>query len=292
LLGDLYLPGPPGNGPWPGVLLLGGSEGGRPDPAYAAALAGHGYAVLGLAYFDEPGLPSTLTRVPVEYGLEAARWLADHVDTGGPQIAVVGTSKGAEYALLLASSAPERFAAVVSHVGSDVVWPALAFDPAAGPQSSWSRGGAGVPFIGWAPAAGGGAPPAPDGPVRVAAAYAGAFAGASPEQRAAARIPVERIAAPVLLTSGGDDGIWPSGPQAQRLMEVMSAAGNPHGSRHLHFPGAGHFVGGVPDLPTTGTVIAAGPIRIESGGEPAAIAEAVRRTWTATLELLEEALRR
>ena len=30
---------------------------------------------------------------------------------------------------------------------------------------------------------------------------------ATPEQLAAARIPVERIAGPVLLTSGGDDGI-------------------------------------------------------------------------------------
>ncbi|HYH29967.1 MAG TPA: acyl-CoA thioesterase/bile acid-CoA:amino acid N-acyltransferase family protein [Pseudonocardia sp.] len=286
LVGDLHLP--PGPGPWPGVLLLGGSEGGRPDPAYAALLASQGYAVLGLAYFGEPGLPETLTRIPVGYGLAGARWLAERPEVSDPRIGLVGTSKGAEYALLLASTEPERFGAVVAHAPSDVVWPALGYDPGTGPVSSWTRGGADVPFLAWTPSGQAGAPPpAPGQPVRVAAFYAGAAAGAAPEQRAAARIPVERIAAPVLLTSGGDDGIWPSTAQARRVLDAIEAAGNPHGSRHLDVPGAGHFVGGAPDLPTTRTATPSGPITIEAGGDPAATAAAVRRTFAATLELLQ-----
>lgn len=289
VVGDLYLPAGPG--PWPGVVVLGGSEGGRPDPAYAALLASHGYAVLGLAYFGEPGLPRTLTRILVEYGSAAAKWLAERPEVAGERLGLVGTSKGAEYALLLASSEPDRYGAVVAHVPSDVVWPALGSVATTGPTSSWSRGGVGVPYLGWA--TGGpsqnlaGTQAAPGVPVRVAHAYADAYESATRREITAARIPVEQIAAPVLLTSGGDDGIWPSAAQAQRVLAAITAAGNTHGPRHLDFPAAGHFVGGVPDLPTTRTAIPSGPITIEGGGDPAATAAAVRRTFPATLELLQ-----
>jgi hypothetical protein len=50
-------------------------------------------------------------------------------------------------------------------------------------------------------------------------------------------------------------------------------------------------VGGVPNLPTTSTATATGPIAIEAGGDPAANAAAVRESWAATLGLLERALR-
>jgi dienelactone hydrolase len=285
LQGDLYLP--PGDGVWPGVLLLGGAEGGRPDPAYAALLAAQGYVVLGLAYFGLPGLPSTLSRIPVEYGLAGARWLAERPEVSGDRIGLVGTSKGAEYALVLASTEPTRFAAVVAHVPSDVVWPAPGSTGGTA-VSSWTRGGADVPFLRWAST---GAPAATRG-WPTAEAYASAAAAASRWRLATARIPVEQITAPVLLTSGGADGIWPSTAQAQRVLAAITEAGNPHKAQHLDFPGAGHVVGGVPDLPTTRTAVPAGPGALEAGGDPAATAAAVRSTFPATVELLREALPR
>jgi dienelactone hydrolase len=283
LVGDLYLP--PGAGEWPGVLLLGGAEGGRPDPAYAALLAAQGYVVLALAYFGVPGLPKTLTRIPIEYGLAGARWLADRPEVAGDQIGLVGMSKGAEYALLLASTEPSRFAAVVAHVPSDLVWPA-AGDPAGVPVSSWTRDGKDLPFLRWASTRGA------SSAIPAAEAYKRAVAVATRRQLAAARIPVELISAPILLTSGGSDGTWPSTAQAQRTLAALTKAGNPHRSQHLDFPGAGHFVGGVPDLPTTRTRILAGPITIEAGGDPAATAAAVRSTFSATVELLRKAMPR
>ena len=54
---------PPG-GPAPGVLLLGGSEGGR-HANDAALLASHGFAVLALAYFGEPGVSREIGRAHV-----------------------------------------------------------------------------------------------------------------------------------------------------------------------------------------------------------------------------------
>jgi dienelactone hydrolase len=288
LVGDLYLP--PGKGVWPGVLLLGGAEGGRPDPAYAALLASEGYVVLALAYFGAPGLPRTLNRIPLEYGLTAARWLAERPEVSGDRIGLIGTAKGAEYGLVLASTEPSRFAAVVAHGPSDVVWPGVG-GPAGTQESSWTRGGADVPFLRTAPARGASSA-APNQAIRSAEAYERAVAAASHWRLAVARIPVEQITAPVLFTSGHADGTWPSTAQAQRALETISKAGNPHGSALLDFPGAGHLVGGVPDLPTTRTAIPYGPVTVEAGGDPAATAGAVRNTFAATVELLRKAMPR
>jgi hypothetical protein len=288
LVGDLYLP--PGAGVWPGVLLLGGAEGGRPDPAYAALLASQGYVVFGLAYFGVPGLPKTLTRIPLEYGLGAARWLAERPEVAGDRVGVVGTAKGAEYALMLASTEPSRFAAVVAHVPSDVVWPGVG--ASAGTQvSSWTRGGADVPFL-RSLASRGASSVAPNQAIRSADAYAQAVTTASRWRLAVARIPVEQIAAPVLLTSGDADGMWPSTAQAQRALESITEAGNHYGSALLDFHGAGHLVGGVPDLPTTRTAIPSGPVTVDAGGDPATTAAAVRNTFSATVELLRKAMPR
>jgi dienelactone hydrolase len=283
LVGDLYLP--PGVGEWPGVLLLGGAEGGRPDPAYAALLAAQGYVVFALAYFGVPGLPKTLTRIPIEYGLAGAWWLADRPEVAGDRIGVVGMSKGAEYALLLASTEPSRFAVVVAHAPSDLVWPAPGGPPGT-PVSSWTRDGKDLPFLRWASTRGA------SSAIPAAEAYKRAVTVATRRQLAAARIPVERITAPILLTSGGSDGIWPSTAQAERTLAALIKAGNPHGSTHLDFPGAGHFIGSVPDLPTTRAGILSGPIMIEAGGDPAATAAAVRGSFSATVELLRQAMPR
>jgi hypothetical protein len=133
---------------------------------------------------------------------------------------------------------------------------------------------------------------APNQTIRSAAAYEHAVATASRWRLGAARIPVEQIAAPVLFTSGDADGTWPSTAQAQRALESITKAGNPHGSALLTFPGAGHLVGGVPDLPTTRTAISYGSVAVEAGGDPATTAAAVRSTFSATVELLRKAMPR
>jgi hypothetical protein len=64
LVGALFLP--PGEGPHPGVIVLGGSSGGMREPL-AALLASHGCAALALAYFGVEGLPPQLADIPLEY---------------------------------------------------------------------------------------------------------------------------------------------------------------------------------------------------------------------------------
>src|SRR4029453_15093087 len=51
----------------PRVLVFSGSAGGLTTSFAAALLAAHGYPSLALAYFKTPGLPQTLSSIPLEY---------------------------------------------------------------------------------------------------------------------------------------------------------------------------------------------------------------------------------
>src|SRR5947209_2937261 len=88
--------------PQPGVIVLGGSEGGLAD-RHAALLASKGFTTLSVAYFGVDGLPAHLHRVPIEGVRAAAAWLRERPQVAGDKVGVVGASKGGELSLLLAS---------------------------------------------------------------------------------------------------------------------------------------------------------------------------------------------
>jgi hypothetical protein len=89
------------------VLLSGGSEGCLHSGQPAGVLASHGYPVLELAYFSEPGLPQNLQRIPLECFKQALRWLAAQPEVDPARIVMAGVSRGGEGALLIASTYPD-----------------------------------------------------------------------------------------------------------------------------------------------------------------------------------------
>ena len=108
-----YFAPPPGNDRHVPVLIFGGSEGGLSTTLDAALLASHGFPTLSLAYFAAPGLPANLERIPLEYFVRAARWLDRRPGVDASRLVVIGGSRGAEAALLLASFYPRLFAGVI-----------------------------------------------------------------------------------------------------------------------------------------------------------------------------------
>ncbi|KAK1339342.1 hypothetical protein QTO34_020025 [Cnephaeus nilssonii] len=68
---------PPGAGPFPGIIDLFGSGGGLCEYR-ASLLAGHGFAVLALAYFRFEDLPESLNVVHLEYFEEAVDFMLQH----------------------------------------------------------------------------------------------------------------------------------------------------------------------------------------------------------------------
>jgi dienelactone hydrolase len=104
----------------PAVVVIGGSDGGE-DTFTAAALAMDGYPALALGYFKEPGLPQCLCAIPLEYFARAVRWLRAQPVARNRPVVLFGVSRGAEGALLIASSEPHLVNAVVaSSPSSDI----------------------------------------------------------------------------------------------------------------------------------------------------------------------------
>lgn len=259
LFGRLYHPA--GGDPAPAVLVLGGSEGGLTTVSTrpAALLAARGYAALALAYCGVGTLPPRLERVPLEYFAGAVAWLGRQPEARGDRLAVLGTSRGGELALLLGALDP-RFLAAISYVGSGTASAARSGTD----RPSWTYRGAALP--GW-------------GDPRVG------------ERRAA--IPVERTNGPVLLLSGEDDRIWDSAPRSQIAAGRLRRAKRPYADEHVRYPGAGHLLR-PPALPTT---VNRAPIpgvsrdAVPWGGEPRAQAAADADAWRRTLALLDGRLR-
>jgi acetyl esterase/lipase len=132
----------------PAVLMLGGSEGGLGGAAdgWARGLHREGFAVLVLSYYRLPGQPQRFELVPLETFYRALDWLAARADVDAARIAIVGASKGAEAALLVASRRRD-VRAVVAAMPSHVVWNGFDWEMSVVKTSSWSEGGESVPYL-------------------------------------------------------------------------------------------------------------------------------------------------
>jgi dienelactone hydrolase len=137
--GVLFTP-PPGTPRHPGVVLFGGAEGGMSQVYAAALLAAHGYPALTVAYFDWPGLPSQLRRIPLEYFETAGRILAAQPGTDPGRVLALGYSRGSEAALLAADYFPQVFHGAIVYSPESIAGPAQN-DPG---QPAWTLHGRGI----------------------------------------------------------------------------------------------------------------------------------------------------
>src|SRR6185503_15233648 len=178
----------------PGVLALGGSDGGIPT-YFQQLLARERCACLALAYHGTPKTQPNLIDVPLERLERALRWLRDHprVAARDGRVGVVGASKGAELALVLATTFPDLVGPVVAYTPSSVVWAGIDFAaPGAPPRSSWSRAGRPLAFAALPP----GVPPVhTERGLSLAPIYDGGLDGVAADD--AAVIPIERATGPV-----------------------------------------------------------------------------------------------
>ncbi len=239
LRGFFYRPAK--GGPFPGLIVLGGSEGGLYE-GWALALASNGFAVLNLAYFGYQGLPDELVEIPLEYFDRAAAWMKAQPQVRPGGLGLVGGSKGGEAALLLASHNKE-FRAVAAFVPAAHMWEGHTqrfYSPDYKPVSSWSLGGKPTPFITFK------VTPQDKEKEKNGTLDSYVFyfrdglAQEDPARVAEAAIPVERINGPILLVSGTDDRTWPSGDFCELIKARLKKAGFSHEVKHLSNEGGGH----------------------------------------------------
>jgi dienelactone hydrolase len=239
LVADLYRPAD-AHGRLPAIIELGGSEGGMGAGSAKDALliAQHGYVVLQVAYFDMPGLPKELGLIPLEYFKTAIDYLRALPGVDPERIGIEGTSVGGEVALTVAAHYPE-IKAVVAAVPSSVVWPGIS-RTTPNPPSTFTLGGQPLPDLpyGWTGSFKG-----------IYALYADGLKAL--DQHPDAVIPVEKIAGPMMLICGKDDGLWPSCPMSEQVSARLTAKGFKHPVQLLEYADAGHAVFGPPADPAS-----------------------------------------
>ncbi|WP_313536070.1 acyl-CoA thioester hydrolase/BAAT C-terminal domain-containing protein [Sphingomonas sp.] len=258
------------------VLLLGGSEGGLPPAKDAEDLARAGHPVLALAYFKSwqgkpEGLPATLKAIPLEYFFRAIDWLKRQPQVDPRHIVVIGQSRGAELALLLASLRPD-LAGVIAFAPSDRVWSGLStFGLRLAEQPpAWTLGGKAVPYQQVAAETG--------APMRAGFEHA--------LEVPAARIRMERIRGPVLLFSSKSDAIWPSTSFADGAAAALAKRPNKAPVDNVQYDDASHLLMGTGPGMTT-LQVPGTSFRIEFGGTAEATAKARALAWAATKRFLD-----
>jgi len=226
LHGVFFVPG--ANERHPGVLVLGGWEGGVPLEE-AAWLASHGFAALALAYFRYENLPRALEGIPLEYFGHALVWMMDRPEILPDRIAVVGSTRGGELALQLGAMYT-GFKAVVAYSPPNLRQPASTWygTPISLPYA-WTWQGQPLAFLfarlQWS-----------------RSTSAGAIFNAA--------IKVEDTRDPILLICGQDDEIWPSSRMADVLAAGLKRANFSYPVQVLKYPHAGHHAGRPEIVPT------------------------------------------
>eukprot|EP00164_Ancoracysta_twista_P001045 GFYU01001363.1.p1 GENE.GFYU01001363.1~~GFYU01001363.1.p1 ORF type:complete len:454 (-),score=61.74 GFYU01001363.1:72-1433(-) len=230
---------PPGEGPFPGVLDLYGTNGGLND-ARAALIASHGFVTFALAYLNYEELSGDFSRVNLQYFQNAAKLLNEHPSVQKGGIGVIGTSFGAHVCAALAARCPVVTASTLL-VGSHMYMAKIE------PEADSVEGRAGeILSPGWV---------WPDyyhliKPVEVEGGMSGIECSHSFDpplteiDTTHLEIPIENANGPVQLISADADLDWPASDFHQVMWTRLRRKGFAHldDSEHVVYSGAGHLI--------------------------------------------------
>jgi esterase/lipase len=222
----------------PLIVALGGSEGGNSwnaSAGYRKFLNERGYAFLPIAYFGAEGIPDKLDRISLNGVHDTILHAAKNPNINENCIAIIGVSKGAELALLLASYFSE-YKAVVGLSPSNVNFTSttnpmikISF-PLVMNTPSFSMNSKALPFV-------------PASWKAKLKGLSGDFLGFYEEMLTnisaveLAAIKVENINGGIFLVSGKYDDLWPSTAMSEMMMERLESNNFSHHFEHLEFDG-------------------------------------------------------
>ncbi|XP_040831255.1 acyl-coenzyme A thioesterase 1-like isoform X1 [Ochotona curzoniae] len=249
---------PPGPGPFPGIVDIFGVGGGLLEYR-ASLLAGRGFAVLALAYYNYEDLPKNLNRVHLEYFEEAVNYLLSHPQVKGPGIGLLGNSKGGELCLTMASFLKGITAAVIINGSVVITGISLHYKDVTLPPIGANKSRIKM---------------TKDGLVDIVDALD------SPLEESGLKslIPVEKAECALLFLVSEDDHNWKSEFYANEASKRLQAHGKEK-PQIICYPGAGHYLE-PPYFPlcrASHHVLVGGPVFW--GGEPRAHAVAQVDAW-------------
>lgn len=265
----------------PGLLVVGGSEGGIYEFP-AALFAAHGFNVLALGYWGVEHLPQNLANIPLEYIEKAIEWLKGNPYVEAGWLGMHGTSRGGELALWSAALFPD-IKAVVALNSSPVTFAGIvpwSDEPTLPP--AWVYKGDALPYC------------TRENPVDVALECKKLYQqgrnglrkwydtlSIDQEQAEKALVPVERIQGSILFICGDADANFDVVTYNQMAYERLRQYEHPYENKLLIYPGAGHELG-IPNIRISCNEF--------TGGDRNLTATASRKSWQETIDFFKRSL--
>ena len=218
------------------VICFGGSDG-SPNFETAKRLAEEGYETFALFMYGMKNQEQTLRKIPLEQFEDAISYINKNIKDNKP-ISVLGASKGAEYALNLASKYPE-IDNLILIAPSSYNFAGLDFKDYG---SSWTYKGEELPYINIKKSSFSSflkniiVPAIIKSPISFKETYNSAIEKDSTSQEKL--IPVKDVKANILIIAGEDDLMWDSFGMANKIKEQNSKA------KIYSYKGAGHIFAG------------------------------------------------
>lgn len=288
LPGSYFAPHP-GPGRHPVIIIVDGVDSNRQNrELLMPQLVAKGYSVFHFATYEiiygpgEPsveGMPTRYVDIPVDRLQKVRDWLIERDDVDAERMGLYGYSRNGAY-VLLAATRFDWIKAVAGISPSDVVWEGWGDGVKLGTTSSYSWKGQSLDYV-----------PYSDNWFRETGKFARGERGrlrtpmdegrwANPDRAASARIPIETYAGALLVAGGVEDDLWSAGTMVQNIAERRAEAGLE--TSLLVLPEAAHGITGTGYNPT---------LLFETGEKRRVEAHAQARTWAATVEFFERALR-
>tara|TARA_R110002049_G_scaffold47596_3_gene137271 strand:+ start:839 stop:1771 length:933 start_codon:yes stop_codon:yes gene_type:complete len=220
------------------VILIGGGQWGD---YWAEQFAKKEMVGLSIPYTGKEGLPRLPEEIELEYFESAINWLRNQPEVDPNKIVVMGASRNAELALVIASTFTESISGVVAYAPSAVSWSNTVLPYNSNElKSSWKYKGVDIPYVPMNKIIGN-----ESNKIEMLEYWKRGLAKSDFVIQAA--IKVEKINGPILLFSGNDDKVWPSSLMADMIEKKLDDNNFKHSFQNIKYDNAGHLISNNPD---------------------------------------------
>lgn len=220
-------------------ILIGGGQWGD---YWGVEFAKNGYSGLSLPYTRLEGLPVMPEEIPLEYYKNAIRWLGEKEEVDPTKIIVMGASRNAELALVIASTFPELVHGVIAYAPGSVSWSNTVLPYNSDDiKASWTYNEEAIPYIPMEKIVAGNT-----NTINTLEYWESGLQKI--DQFENAMIKVEDINGPILLFSGKEDEVWPSALMADQIEKRLEESNFGFPFQNIQYENAGHLISGNPEL--------------------------------------------
>ena len=220
------------------IVLIGGGQWGD---YWAQQSVKKGFSGLSIPYTGREGLPSLPEEINLEYFENALKWLKEQPSVDPNKIIVMGASRNAELALVIASIFPDLVSGVIAYAPSSVSWSNTVLPYNSNElKPSWKYKGVDIPYVPMEKISA-------NDTDKIETLEYWKSGLAKTEYVTQAAIRVEKINGPILLFSGKDDKIWPSSLMVNMIEERLKERDFKFDFQNIQYAEAGHLISNNPD---------------------------------------------